>query len=50
VRAGSSGVVTAQIYVIAEARRSELSNEPWDKARFARESLAGFLRALSRGA
>ena len=44
----ASGKVTAQVYVVRDARRSELSNEPWDKARFARESLAEFLRALSR--
>ena len=45
-RAGVS--VTAQVYVVTEGRRSGLSNEPWEKARFARASLAEFLRALSR--
>lgn len=48
VRTKPGVAVTAQVYVVPDARRSELSNEPWDKARFARESLADFLRALSR--
>jgi gamma-glutamylcyclotransferase (GGCT)/AIG2-like uncharacterized protein YtfP len=48
VRSGAGVAVTAQVYVVAEARRSELSNEPWDKARFARAELAEFLRALNR--
>lgn len=48
VRAKPGVVVTAQVYVVPEERRSELSNEPWDKARFARDSLAEFVRALSR--
>lgn len=47
VRTASGESLDAQVYVIRPERRRELSNEPWDRARFARESLAGFVRALS---
>jgi gamma-glutamylcyclotransferase (GGCT)/AIG2-like uncharacterized protein YtfP len=40
--------VSAQVYVVREAHRHTLSREPWDKAAFARESLAGFVSRLRR--
>jgi gamma-glutamylcyclotransferase (GGCT)/AIG2-like uncharacterized protein YtfP len=48
VRTRSSVSVTAQVYVIKEALRGELSQEPWDRARFVRESLRDFVRSLNR--
>jgi gamma-glutamylcyclotransferase (GGCT)/AIG2-like uncharacterized protein YtfP len=47
VRTGAGEDVAAQVYVVAEANLAALSQEPWDKARFARESLRSFTRALS---
>ncbi len=36
----------AHVYVVVAARRSELTGEPWDKARFGREHLEAFLRRI----
>jgi len=47
VRAGGADRA-ADVYVVCEDSRPLLSDEPWDKAAFARESLARFLRALAR--
>ena len=48
VRTHGGVSVTAQVYVVPDENQKLLSNAPWEKARFARESLAEFLRALSR--
>jgi hypothetical protein len=48
VRAGAGVTVTAQVYVTSDVLLGELSSEPWEKARFARESLAEFVRAIRR--
>jgi gamma-glutamylcyclotransferase (GGCT)/AIG2-like uncharacterized protein YtfP len=48
VRTASGESLDAQVYAIRSEHRRELSNQPWDRARFARESLAAFVRALTR--
>jgi hypothetical protein len=48
VRLASGESLEAQVYVIRPEHYRGLSNETWDRARFARESLAGFLRSLNR--
>ena len=48
VRTRSGVTVTAQVYVTAPAHLDRLSHEPWDRARFQRETLAGFLDSLTR--
>lgn len=48
VRTHGGVSVTAQVYVVPDENARELSSSPWDKARFARESLAEFVRAISR--
>ena len=44
----AAGPAEAQVYVVREKHLSLLSNEPWEKARFARESLRGFVERLNR--
>ncbi len=48
VRTHGGVSVTAQVYVVPDEHLTALSNAPWDRATFARESLAEFLRALNR--
>ncbi len=48
VRTSRGERVAAEVYVVPDERRRELSTQTWDKARFARESLAAFVRAISR--
>ena len=38
----------AWAWVVSDELRDLLSGEPWDKQRFAREELAGFVRSLAR--
>ena len=45
----SEGVIPADVYVTPADRLDELSVEPWDRLRFARESLADFVRAIRLG-
>ena len=45
----AGGLAAAEVYVIRPERLGELSAEPWDRLRFARESLADFVRAIRRG-
>lgn len=44
-RAGAT--VQAHVYVVRDARRDVLGPEPWDKALFEREHLAGFLASYA---
>jgi gamma-glutamylcyclotransferase (GGCT)/AIG2-like uncharacterized protein YtfP len=46
VRTGSGEEVPAEVYVIADAHLHDLSQEPWDRAQFARQSLAQLVRSL----
>jgi gamma-glutamylcyclotransferase (GGCT)/AIG2-like uncharacterized protein YtfP len=48
VRTSRGEKLQAEVYVWSETELARLSAEPWDPARFARESLRGFLRALTR--
>jgi gamma-glutamylcyclotransferase (GGCT)/AIG2-like uncharacterized protein YtfP len=48
VRTHGGVSVTAQVYVVPDENQHLLSSAPWDKATFARESLAEFLREISR--
>src|SRR5262245_22448817 len=46
VRTGAGEDVPAEVYVIADAHLGDLSQEPWDRAQFARQSLGRLLRSL----
>ncbi|HXX48285.1 MAG TPA: gamma-glutamylcyclotransferase family protein [Myxococcota bacterium] len=48
VRAASGAELQAHVYVVRAESLHLLSQEPWERPRFARESLAGFLRRLRR--
>ena len=48
VRTARGSEVEADVYVVRTASLHLLSHEPWERARFARESLDAFLRALRR--
>jgi gamma-glutamylcyclotransferase (GGCT)/AIG2-like uncharacterized protein YtfP len=50
VRTNAGEELPAEVYVIADAHLGALSQQPWDRAQFARESLQPLLRALSRRA
>jgi gamma-glutamylcyclotransferase (GGCT)/AIG2-like uncharacterized protein YtfP len=44
----AAGVIDADVYVTPAGLLRELSAEPWDRLRFARESLADFVRRTRR--
>ena len=44
----SAGLAVADVYVTRPEHLDELSGEPWDRLRFARETLPGFVRAIRR--
>jgi len=48
VRTGDGKNVRAQVYVVGAAYLRLLSSEPWDRSKFARESLRDFVRMLNR--
>ena len=48
VRSAAGESLDALVYAIRPEHYGELSHEPWDKARFARESLAAFAGAITR--
>jgi gamma-glutamylcyclotransferase (GGCT)/AIG2-like uncharacterized protein YtfP len=48
VRTSRGETLDANVYVASAAGLAELSQQPWLRERFARESLAAFLRALRR--
>ena len=45
VRTGA-GLAVAEVYVTRAEHLAQLSGEPWDRLRFARETLPGFVRAI----
>jgi len=47
VRTAAGENVSAEVYVIADAHLRDLSQAPWDRAQFARQSLRPLLRALT---
>ena len=47
VRTARGESVQADVYVIRPEHYARLSHEPWDPARFARESLPAFVRAIT---
>lgn len=44
----AGGLAAAEVYVTPPGLLGELSPEPWDRLRFARESLADFVRRIRR--
>ena len=48
VRIAGGAEREAHVYVVRAGSLAQLSQQPWERSRFARESLAGFLRALRR--
>ncbi len=47
VRTRAGATVQAHVYVVRAARRDVLGPEPWDKERFEREHLVGFLASYA---